>query len=87
MRQTWLTAEVQILVHLSSYFGLSLLHLVFTAAEKYLLMLQSIKRAVSIEPANPWLHQCLVRFFKGGEEEMLHVFYTLIMLNLYFGLV
>lgn len=30
-------------------------------------MLQSVKRAVAIEPSNPWLHQCLVRFFKGGE--------------------
>lgn len=34
--------------------------------EKYVLMLQSIKRALAIDPDHPWLHQCLVRFFKGG---------------------
>ncbi|CAB1327365.1 unnamed protein product [Coregonus sp. 'balchen'] len=33
--------------------------------ELYLLMLQSVKRALSIDPHHPWLHQCLVRFFKG----------------------
>uniref|UniRef100_A0A3B4AT79 Uncharacterized protein n=1 Tax=Periophthalmus magnuspinnatus TaxID=409849 RepID=A0A3B4AT79_9GOBI len=38
---------------------------IYFRKEKYLLMLQSIKRAVAIEPSNPWLHQCLVRFFKG----------------------
>ncbi|KAM4732625.1 N-alpha-acetyltransferase 15, NatA auxiliary subunit-like isoform 2-T2 [Anableps anableps] len=37
---------------------------IYFRKEKYLLMLQSIKRAVAIEPSNPWLHQCLVRFFK-----------------------
>ncbi len=42
---------------------------VCVSPEKYLLMLQSVKRAVAIEPSNPWLHQCLVRFFKGGEQE------------------
>uniref|UniRef100_A0A3B4T5B3 N-alpha-acetyltransferase 15, NatA auxiliary subunit a n=1 Tax=Seriola dumerili TaxID=41447 RepID=A0A3B4T5B3_SERDU len=47
------------LIKLTSYLFL-LVH-----PEKYLLMLQSIKRAVTIEPSNPWLHQCLVRFFKG----------------------
>ncbi|MEQ2185419.1 hypothetical protein GOODEAATRI_017956, partial [Goodea atripinnis] len=31
-------------------------------------MLQSIKRAMAIEPSDPWLHQCLVRFFKNGEQ-------------------
>lgn len=35
-------------------------------SEKYLLMLQSVKRALAIDPDHPWLHQCLVRFFKGG---------------------
>lgn len=35
-------------------------------SEKYLLMLQSVKRALEIDPDHPWLHQCLVRFFKGG---------------------
>ncbi|KAM9850274.1 N-alpha-acetyltransferase 15, NatA auxiliary subunit-like [Aulostomus maculatus] len=41
---------------------------IYFRKEKYLLMLQSIKRAVSMEPSNPWLHQCLVRFFKGVRE-------------------
>lgn len=30
-------------------------------------MLQSVKRALAIDPDHPWLHQCLVRFFKGGK--------------------
>ncbi|XP_046876394.1 N-alpha-acetyltransferase 15, NatA auxiliary subunit a isoform X1 [Hypomesus transpacificus] len=38
---------------------------IYFRKEKYLLMLQSVKRAFSMEPSNPWLHQCLVRFFKG----------------------
>lgn len=38
----------------------------FSSLEKYVLMLQSIKRALAIDPDHPWLHQCLVRFFKGG---------------------
>lgn len=38
-------------------------------SEKYLLMLQSVKRALAIDPDHPWLHQCLVRFFKGGTNE------------------
>ncbi|XP_043927634.1 N-alpha-acetyltransferase 16, NatA auxiliary subunit [Protopterus annectens] len=29
---------------------------------KFLLMLQSVKRAFSLEPNNPWLHECLIRF-------------------------
>uniref|UniRef100_A0A8C4E5N9 N-alpha-acetyltransferase 15, NatA auxiliary subunit a n=1 Tax=Dicentrarchus labrax TaxID=13489 RepID=A0A8C4E5N9_DICLA len=41
---------------------------IYFRKEKYLLMLQSVKRAVVIEPSNPWLHQCLVRFFKGVSE-------------------
>lgn len=36
--------------------------------DKFLLMLQSVKRAYAIDPDNPWLHQCLVRFFKRGKE-------------------
>uniref|UniRef100_A0A671VCR2 N-alpha-acetyltransferase 15, NatA auxiliary subunit a n=1 Tax=Sparus aurata TaxID=8175 RepID=A0A671VCR2_SPAAU len=43
---------------------------IYFRKEKYLLMLQSIKRAVAIEPSNPWLHQCLVRFFKGVSESV-----------------
>ncbi|XP_052010927.1 N-alpha-acetyltransferase 15, NatA auxiliary subunit-like [Xyrauchen texanus] len=38
---------------------------IYCRKEKYLLMLQSIKRAYSLDPDHPWLHQCLVRFFKG----------------------
>ncbi|XP_052006048.1 N-alpha-acetyltransferase 15, NatA auxiliary subunit a [Xyrauchen texanus] len=38
---------------------------IYLRKEKYLLMLQSIKRAYSLDPDHPWLHQCLVRFFKG----------------------
>ncbi|XP_041846558.1 LOW QUALITY PROTEIN: N-alpha-acetyltransferase 15, NatA auxiliary subunit-like [Melanotaenia boesemani] len=41
---------------------------IYFRKEKYLLMLQSVKRAVAMEPSNPWLHQCLVRFFKGVSE-------------------
>ncbi|XP_041929520.1 N-alpha-acetyltransferase 15, NatA auxiliary subunit a isoform X1 [Alosa sapidissima] len=38
---------------------------IYFRKEKYLLMLQSVKRAFSMDPDDPWLHQCLVRFFKG----------------------
>ncbi|TRY54747.1 hypothetical protein DNTS_031270, partial [Danionella cerebrum] len=38
---------------------------IYYRKEKYLLMLQSVKRAHSLDPDHPWLHQCLVRFFKG----------------------
>uniref|UniRef100_A0A8C1BF62 N-alpha-acetyltransferase 15, NatA auxiliary subunit a n=1 Tax=Cyprinus carpio carpio TaxID=630221 RepID=A0A8C1BF62_CYPCA len=38
---------------------------IYLRKEKYLLMLQSVKRAYSLDPDHPWLHQCLVRFFKG----------------------
>ncbi|XP_047209635.1 N-alpha-acetyltransferase 15, NatA auxiliary subunit a [Girardinichthys multiradiatus] len=41
---------------------------IYFRKEKYLLMLQSIKRAMAIEPSDPWLHQCLVRFFKNVSE-------------------
>ncbi|KAG9492064.1 hypothetical protein GDO78_000539 [Eleutherodactylus coqui] len=32
---------------------------------KFLLMLQSVKRAFSIDRNNPWLHECLIRFSKS----------------------
>ncbi|OCT95551.1 N-alpha-acetyltransferase 16, NatA auxiliary subunit isoform X1 [Xenopus laevis] len=32
---------------------------------KFLLMLQSIKRAISIDPNDPWLHECLIGFSKA----------------------
>ncbi|KAF0037930.1 hypothetical protein F2P81_010804 [Scophthalmus maximus] len=38
---------------------------IYFRKEKYLLMLQSVKGALAIDPDHPWLHQCLVRFFKG----------------------
>ncbi|CAF91514.1 unnamed protein product, partial [Tetraodon nigroviridis] len=42
---------------------------IYFRKEKYLLMLQSVKRAVAIEPSDPWLHLCLVRFFKRVGEK------------------
>uniref|UniRef100_A0A8C5HMP0 N(alpha)-acetyltransferase 15, NatA auxiliary subunit a n=1 Tax=Gouania willdenowi TaxID=441366 RepID=A0A8C5HMP0_GOUWI len=41
---------------------------IYFRKDKYLLMLQSVKRALAIDPDQPWLHQCLVRFFKGVSE-------------------
>ncbi|KAF6738637.1 N-alpha-acetyltransferase 15, NatA auxiliary subunit [Oryzias melastigma] len=41
---------------------------IYFRKEKYLLMLQSLKRALAINPDHPWLHQCLVRFLKGVSE-------------------
>uniref|UniRef100_A0A8C6T2C0 N-alpha-acetyltransferase 15, NatA auxiliary subunit n=1 Tax=Neogobius melanostomus TaxID=47308 RepID=A0A8C6T2C0_9GOBI len=41
---------------------------IYFRKEKYLLMLQSVKRALDIDSDHPWLHQCLVRFFKGVSE-------------------
>lgn len=32
---------------------------------KFLLMLQSVKRAFAIDRNNPWLHECLIRFSKS----------------------
>ncbi|KAM6291583.1 N-alpha-acetyltransferase 16, NatA auxiliary subunit isoform 2-T2 [Porphyrio hochstetteri] len=32
---------------------------------KFLLMLQSVKRAFAIDSNNPWLHECLIRFSKA----------------------
>uniref|UniRef100_A0A8B9JBN2 N(alpha)-acetyltransferase 15, NatA auxiliary subunit a n=1 Tax=Astyanax mexicanus TaxID=7994 RepID=A0A8B9JBN2_ASTMX len=40
---------------------------IYLRKEKYLLMLQSVKRAFAMDPGHPWLHQCLIRFFKGGK--------------------
>ncbi|XP_051982527.1 N-alpha-acetyltransferase 15, NatA auxiliary subunit-like isoform X2 [Xyrauchen texanus] len=41
---------------------------IYFRKEKFLLMLQSVKRAYAIDPDHPWLHQCLVRFFKEVSE-------------------
>uniref|UniRef100_A0A8C7XDW1 N-alpha-acetyltransferase 15, NatA auxiliary subunit n=1 Tax=Oryzias sinensis TaxID=183150 RepID=A0A8C7XDW1_9TELE len=41
---------------------------IYFRKEKYLLMLQSLKRALAINPDHPWLHQCSVRFLKGVSE-------------------
>ncbi|XP_023685420.2 N-alpha-acetyltransferase 15, NatA auxiliary subunit-like isoform X1 [Paramormyrops kingsleyae] len=38
---------------------------IYFRKEKFLLMLQSVKRAFTIDPEHPWLHQCLVRFFRA----------------------
>ncbi|NWH75548.1 NAA16 acetyltransferase, partial [Piaya cayana] len=32
---------------------------------KFLLMLQSVKRAFAINSNNPWLHECLIKFSKA----------------------
>ena len=34
--------------------------------DKLLLMLQSLKRAVIVDPTHPKLHECLVKFSKKG---------------------
>uniref|UniRef100_A0A8C9WH79 N-alpha-acetyltransferase 15, NatA auxiliary subunit n=1 Tax=Scleropages formosus TaxID=113540 RepID=A0A8C9WH79_SCLFO len=41
---------------------------IYFRKEKFLLMLQSVKRAFAIDLDHPWLHQCLVRFFKAVSE-------------------
>ncbi|XP_051888204.1 N-alpha-acetyltransferase 15, NatA auxiliary subunit a [Pristis pectinata] len=41
---------------------------IYYRKEKFLLMLQSVKRAFAIDPDNPWLHECLFRFFKTVSE-------------------
>lgn len=41
---------------------------IYFRKEKFLLMLQSVKRAFAIDPNHPWLHQCLVRFFSAVSE-------------------
>ncbi|EPY87256.1 hypothetical protein CB1_000258023 [Camelus ferus] len=37
---------------------------------KFLLMLQSVKRAFAINSNNPWLHECLIKFSKSGAKMM-----------------
>ncbi|KAF4025560.1 hypothetical protein G4228_017824 [Cervus hanglu yarkandensis] len=37
---------------------------------KFLLMLQSVKRAFAINRNNPWLHECLIKFSKSGAKMM-----------------
>ncbi|KAF2975190.1 hypothetical protein EK904_003198 [Melospiza melodia maxima] len=37
---------------------------------KFLLMLQSVKRAFAIDRNNPWLHECLIKFSKAGAKMM-----------------
>jgi hypothetical protein len=39
----------------------------FSGTGKFLLMLQSVKRAFAIESNNPWLHECLIKFSKSGK--------------------
>uniref|UniRef100_A0AAR2JZP6 N(alpha)-acetyltransferase 15, NatA auxiliary subunit a n=1 Tax=Pygocentrus nattereri TaxID=42514 RepID=A0AAR2JZP6_PYGNA len=46
---------------------------IYFRKEKFLLMLQSVKRASAIDPDHPWLHQCLVRFFKRAAKSMYYL--------------
>lgn len=41
--------------------------LCFSDTGKFLLMLQSVKRAFAINSNNPWLHECLIKFSKSGK--------------------
>ena len=41
--------------------------LIFSDIGKFLLMLQSVKRAFAINKNNPWLHECLIKFSKSGK--------------------
>ncbi|XP_023649340.2 N-alpha-acetyltransferase 16, NatA auxiliary subunit-like [Paramormyrops kingsleyae] len=36
---------------------------------KFLLMLQSVKRAFALQPDHPWLHECLIRFSKSVSDQ------------------
>ncbi|XP_069496625.1 N-alpha-acetyltransferase 16, NatA auxiliary subunit isoform X2 [Ambystoma mexicanum] len=38
---------------------------IYSRKGRFLLMLQSIKRAFAIDKNNPWLHECLIRFSKS----------------------
>lgn len=48
------------LIQWSKYILLSLF------IEKFLLMLQSVKRAFAIDSSHPWLHECMIRLFSTG---------------------
>lgn len=39
----------------------------FSDTGKFLLMLQSVKRAFAIDSNNPWLHECLIKFSNSGK--------------------
>nr|XP_033795329.1 N-alpha-acetyltransferase 15, NatA auxiliary subunit isoform X2 [Geotrypetes seraphini] len=41
---------------------------IYFRKEKFLLMLQSVKRAFTIDSSHPWLHQCMIRFFTAVSE-------------------
>ncbi|XP_078532912.1 N-alpha-acetyltransferase 15, NatA auxiliary subunit [Lissotriton helveticus] len=41
---------------------------IYFRKEKFLLMMQSIKRAFSIDSSHPWLHRCIIRFFSTVSE-------------------
>ena len=36
---------------------------IYFRKEKFLLMLQSVKRAFAIDSSHPWLHECMIRLF------------------------
>ncbi|KAM8939478.1 N-alpha-acetyltransferase 15, NatA auxiliary subunit [Pelodytes ibericus] len=41
---------------------------IYFRKEKFLLMLQSVKRAFAMDSGHPWLHLCLIRFFCAVSE-------------------
>ncbi|XP_074849390.1 N-alpha-acetyltransferase 15, NatA auxiliary subunit isoform X2 [Carettochelys insculpta] len=41
---------------------------IYFRKEKFLLMLQSVKRAFAIDPSHPWLHECLIHLFGSVSE-------------------
>ncbi|GAB1287511.1 N-alpha-acetyltransferase 15, NatA auxiliary subunit [Apodemus speciosus] len=38
---------------------------IYFRKEKFLLMLQSVKRAFAIDSSHPWLHECMIRLFNS----------------------
>lgn len=57
--QGWVPSELNAIIQIGFAF-LCLLG-------KFLLMLQSVKRAFAIDNNNPWLHECLIKFSKCGK--------------------
>ncbi|KAH0504798.1 N-alpha-acetyltransferase 15, NatA auxiliary subunit [Microtus ochrogaster] len=39
---------------------------IYFRKEKFLLMLQSVKRAFAIDSSHPWLHECMIRLFNSA---------------------
>lgn len=51
-----------------------MLLLSFSDTGKFLLMLQSVKRAFAINSNNPWLHECLIKFSKSGKYKKCNIY-------------